>query len=355
MIITKNKTIFKVSIILFLVFAFSCNTFAATYYNAKVKDISDRKYQDELYNRLQKAKKSIVVSMYLIKLYNKDQKQGPIDYLLNELSDAIDRGVKVTLYLNTKYRSDDSGELYNNPEFKALKEKGAKIYLVDSTRLHHDKLVIIDEKYILEGSHNWSVSALKESTESSTLIVSKQLAKEKLARLKGLSLEKFRLEKVKKLEYFKQRFIFPPDKDIILKKELLENKNLFPRMIENLSQADRAMDIYLLLLAYSQNYDKEKWGEEFPVFIDKLAEYLELPEDWTRTAKRRQIIKVLRQLETKYKLIEIDFIHGEEAWATLEDFPGETFKVPKTFFTPQTLIKTSAKEQFEALKNQEKQ
>lgn len=334
----KKNIIIKTILTLVCILTFSSySTFASNYHTAKVKDISDRKYQDELYNRLGKAKKSIVVSMYLIKLYSGDKKQGPVVYLLSELSDALDRGVKVDLYLNTKYRTNTPEELYAESEFKSLEEKGAKIHLVDSTGIHHDKLIIIDSRYILEGSHNWSVSALKANNESSTLISSSKLAKEKLKRLENLALEKVRLEQLAKLDYFKGKFKFPPSKAITLKNDLLENKKYFPAMVKG--NANRAMDTYLLLLAYSQSYDIQKYGKEFPIFIDELGEYLELPAKWSRSTKRRQTIKVLRTLEKRYKLITITFDYGDEAWVKMTDISGKTFKVNKTFFTPKELIK----------------
>lgn len=314
------------------------------FYDAKVKDISDRKYQDALYDLIRNAKKSIVVSMYFVNIHGSEGEDPSVRYLLNELAETLDRGINVEIYLNTKFRKERMKEIYGEEPFKSLKEKGAEVYLVDSTYQHHDKLVIIDSRYVIEGSHNWSVTAFKRNFESSTLIDSPELAAEKLSRIRALPMESERLERVKKLAYFEDKFVFPPAKNVVLKKVLLEDERFFPKMVEN--HADRAMDVYLLFLSYAQNCDLEKWGDKVPIFMEKLAGYLKIPDTWSRTDKRRQIIKVLESLKDTYGLISVEYDYNKEAWVSFADLPGDSIEINPSFFDPDFLAKKSMTGQF---------
>ncbi|MGB3112856.1 MAG: phospholipase D-like domain-containing protein, partial [Candidatus Omnitrophota bacterium] len=103
--------------------------------------------------------------------------KGPLALLLNDLEEALDRGVSVEIYLNTRFPSEMIAPTLDEKAFKRLKEKGANIDLVAQTYMLHDKLVIVDSRYVVEGSHNWSTQALRASHESSTLIDSPALAR----------------------------------------------------------------------------------------------------------------------------------------------------------------------------------
>lgn len=41
----------------------------------------------------------------------------------------------------------------------------------------HDKLIIVDERYVVDGSTNWSISALRDNYESATLIIAAALGR----------------------------------------------------------------------------------------------------------------------------------------------------------------------------------
>ncbi|MGB2630773.1 MAG: phospholipase D-like domain-containing protein, partial [Candidatus Omnitrophota bacterium] len=162
---------------------------AAETHPAQVLDISDRAYESAVIDLINNAKKSIVISIYTILPAEK----GPVALLLNDLEEALDRGVSVEIYLNTRFPSEMIAPTLDEKAFKRLIEKGAKIELVSKKYMLHDKLVIVDSRYVVEGSHNWSTQALRASHESSTLIDSPALAREKLSRVRNLPLEKDRL------------------------------------------------------------------------------------------------------------------------------------------------------------------
>jgi len=152
----------------------------------KITDISDRKYEQALIDLLDNAKESIVVSMYGITPGAGEK--NPVMLLLNDLLEARKRGVGVTMYLNTRFRDTDKseGSFIMSPVFKELKGSGCDIYLIPSSRKLHDKLIIVDSRYVIIGSTNWSNSALRRNFESNTLIDSPRHAGEKLKRLEDV-------------------------------------------------------------------------------------------------------------------------------------------------------------------------
>ena len=68
---------------------------AGDFLSARVKDISDRKYEGAVIELLDNAKESIVISMYTINLGTTNN--NPVKLLLNDLFEARERGVSVTV------------------------------------------------------------------------------------------------------------------------------------------------------------------------------------------------------------------------------------------------------------------
>jgi len=232
------------------------------------------------------------------------------------------------MYLNTRFKSKSSPWVISGEAFDILREKGAEIFAVTHTRWLHDKLIIVDGRYVVEGSTNWSVSALKDNYESAVLIDSPGLAAEKLARVKWLTLEGEWADQVEKAKDPERLVLFSDDGAILLNKSLLEDEGFFPHMVTE--RARRAMDTYLLLKAYAV----QQSTDEFFVPLESLALELDMPGDWTNTAKRRQVIKVLKSLQNQYKLIDVDFGHGKDAWIKIKEIPGDTFELKGSFFDP---------------------
>ena len=68
---------------------------AGDFLPSRVKDISDRKYEGAVIKLLDNAKESIVISMYTINLGTTSN--NPVKLLLNDLFEARERGVSVTV------------------------------------------------------------------------------------------------------------------------------------------------------------------------------------------------------------------------------------------------------------------
>jgi len=265
---------------------------------------------------------------------------GPVRLLLTKLEEALERGVRVEMYLNTRFNSESSPWVISGEAFDVLREKGAEIFAVTHTRRLHDKLIIVDGRYIVEGSHNWSVSALKDNYESTSLVDSPEFAARKLARVKRLTLEGEWAERVERAKSPERLVFFSEGDVLVLSKRLLEDEKFFPHMVTECAR--RAMDVYLLLSAYGARVG----SCEFFVSLESLALELDMPLEWKNDAKRRQVIKVLRQLQDEYNLIDVDFGHGKDAIVKMRVISGDTFEVKGSFFSPEVFLEFSTPAKF---------
>ncbi len=284
---------------------------------ARVKDISDRAYEPAVIKLLDGAKESIVMSMYSISLGTKGN--NPVKLLLNDLLEARDRGVSVTLYLNTRFRKEkDNTRLIESPAIKKLQDAGCIIHFIKYHQRLHDKLIIVDGRYVVEASTNWSISALRDNYESATLIDSKDLARIKVARVKSFILPEKTSSKKPDRELYTKNL----PKEISIPQALVTDKRFLPTMVRR--HAMYTMDLYLTLVAYSQSIDKR----DFFIDIEAMGLSMGMPESWSNTTLRRQVIKNLRDLKKRYKLINVKFFRNKDAWVELIDSPGDTFIIP---------------------------
>ena len=295
---------------------------------ARVKDISDRAYEKAVIHLLDNARDSITISMFIMK--PGADARHPINRLMKDLEEALERGVSVKIYINTKF--DESGRFITavgkGEAFDTLCEKGAQICPVTPRYMLHDKMIIVDSRYVVIGSANWSASALTRNFESSVIIDSPVLANLRLERMKTIHLKGEDLRDPPQISLKK---IYPLPDLVELPKALMNNKRYFPGMLSK--QDNRAMDLYLLLIAESHR----RKAKEFGVSLEKLAGQLNLPQDWDATALRRQVIKALRKLKSGYGLIDVQFKYARSAKIKLIDISGETFPLKREFFEPSFL------------------
>lgn len=281
----------------------------------KIRDISDRVYQGQVHALLAKARSSIVISMFLIR--PGEHPKHPINRLLQNLVEARRRGVEVTIYINTKFKNTTPEKILAEPHFVVLREEGVKIRPTSPVRMLHDKLVIVDRRFVVEGSMNWSVAALASNLESATLIDSPELAEAKLRRIGFFPIWG---EEAKKLPV-KKVPLFPagPPTSLEVPVALIEEKKYFPNMIAY--QRERAMKIFLLLLYLAE----AKGARQFSFSPEAAGEFLGILRGKDRSAVRRQMIRVLKDLQNLDKLIRAEFRHGKEVWVEIFVPAGPTF------------------------------
>ncbi len=302
---------------------------------AKVKDISDRAYEPAVIELLDGAKESIYISMYIISVT--DNERDPVRFLLKDLLEALGRGVEVSLNLNTRFKleSDDEGEggPIGDPVFDKLKDAGCKIHLMPRHRRLHDKLIIVDGRYVVEGSTNWSTSALKSNNESATLIDSPELAGIKIARIEAFINEPDPDEDKPPRALYLEGL---PD-EISVPGRLLLDKGYLSLMVTKKDQ--RGMDLYLLLLAHSQATGER----ELFIDLEDMGLSIGIPDTWKEAKIRQHVILPLRRLMNRYKLISAEFYWDKDAWIEMKDTPGESFKIPSSLARPDSGLSLAAK------------
>ena len=91
---------------------------------------------------------------------------GKITSLLKK---ARRQGVEVTLCLNTKLESQSAADVGKGPCFDRLREAGVVIHLIPPVRRLHDKLIVLNRRFVVEGSTNLLNVLLEERTYRRTL------------------------------------------------------------------------------------------------------------------------------------------------------------------------------------------
>ena len=275
-------------------------------YEAEVTDISGTKYFPAAIEALSKAEKSINLVMFVIELspYKENLKA---DQLVNGLIEAKQRGVDVEVILDQnvdfvqrRSTNDWEAKIKSIRAYKRLKEAGVKVYYDEPVRYTHAKTVIIDKNISILGSTNWTESSFNKSNEVNVLIKSEGLAEEILSYIKTIKID----ENIEKY----LDFIGPSTP---ISWEFMENPALAPGMVK--ARDERAFDIYLYLLKVFNG----KAGIKLTITYEALAKYLGIYEGWMNLDYRRQIIRVLKKLEQKYKLIKFETGYGKEATVTL--------------------------------------
>ncbi len=309
----KNRFL-TIAVLLFLVILAS----PAIVYSipADVRDISDTKYYDAVHESLGKAQESIYVSLYEIIVSEHDKLNLP--YLLaQDLIDAHKRGVKVIVRLDKSFdysAPEEAAALSgkNDGAYLMLKDAGIDCEFTAKNKILHDKLIVIDKKIIIEGSMNWSTSALRTNRESVTLIESEEYAAEKISRIESLEvtgkndLDRSQVETVR------------------VGNKFLNTPGLAGEMIH--ARDETAFDMYLLFL---KDF-KEKGKSRFELDYTKIYKYLGLDLERKRFS-RDKVNKVLRRLKTKYRLIQCEIQRKEPTYETLlyyEDSAQE-YEAPK--------------------------
>jgi len=275
-------------------------------YDAEVADISGTKYFPATIEAISKAEKSINLVMFVIELsaYKENLKA---DQLVSALIDAKRRGVDVEVILDQnvdfvqrRSTSDWEAKIKSIRAYKRLKEAGVRVYYDEPVRYTHAKTVIIDKNISILGSTNWTESSFNKSNEVNVLIKSKGLAGDILSYIKTIKIDE-------NIEQY-LNFIGPSTP---ISWEFMENPALAPQMVK--ASDERAFDIYLYLLKESNG----KAGVKLTITYEALAKYLGIYEGWINSDYRRQITRVLKKLEQKYKLIKFETGYGKEATITL--------------------------------------
>jgi phosphatidylserine/phosphatidylglycerophosphate/cardiolipin synthase-like enzyme len=186
MIMTTNRYIlFTLLILIFLTGLIPANILSSSAYASERKGehsactavlLKNQEYFPALIKAIDEAKSEIIMSFFLFKagVHNSSYP----DRLLAHLTGAVQRGVKVVVILENSGGHDRSLDAENGLTKELLEKKGVEVYLDSPRKTTHTKLVVIDQRFILLGSHNLTQSALKYNNEISILLDNPDLARE---------------------------------------------------------------------------------------------------------------------------------------------------------------------------------
>ena len=133
----------------------------------RVTPLPDRDYHPAVLRELRRAEESVYLAMFLVA---PDPPRGPVIQLLNGLIAARKRGVEVKVALNHPGKIDDSVYTHNRAAIEYLKEGGVEAYFNDPEKSLHDKFLIIDDRVLIIGNHNWTREAMSIHLEISLLV-----------------------------------------------------------------------------------------------------------------------------------------------------------------------------------------
>lgn len=136
--------------------------------------LPDELYYPAIERLIERANHSIYVAMFVMK-YDPNEPSDPVNLLLEELVEARERGLDVRVLVD-----DVTYESYR-ATVELLEESGVPVRLDPGEDVRtHVKMVIVDGKHLVVGSHNWTESALSYNNEFSVLITSEEHAKQAL-------------------------------------------------------------------------------------------------------------------------------------------------------------------------------
>jgi phosphatidylserine/phosphatidylglycerophosphate/cardiolipin synthase-like enzyme len=141
---------------------------------ARVAVADDRSYFDAAHNLLSRADESIDVILYQSRFYF-HYPVSKSNTLLTDLIDAQERGVRVRAVIEqADWNVDNSEE--NRDVWNVLRQGNIDLYFDPVGVTSHTKLAIIDDRYVVVGSTNWSHYALDINNEANIVVDSEEAA-----------------------------------------------------------------------------------------------------------------------------------------------------------------------------------
>lgn len=129
------------------------------------------------------ARERVTVAVFVARLDD----GGPVEHLLRALSAAARRGVDVRVVLDRGRDWRTGAPDPKHEEVAAyLSRSGVRVVLDELERTTHVKVLVVDDRHVVVGSHNWTRSALTTNREWSLLIDDPEIASQIQAELSAL-------------------------------------------------------------------------------------------------------------------------------------------------------------------------
>ena len=125
--------------------------------------------------RIHSAEERIWVMLYVLR--REHSGTGPVTQLVEALAKAQQRGVDVRVVLDQSKRwQSDEIEGKNTDAAAWLGDLGIPVLIDELTQRTHAKALLIDDDWVIIGSHNWTMSALAYNVELSVMLHDAELA-----------------------------------------------------------------------------------------------------------------------------------------------------------------------------------
>lgn len=134
--------------------------------------IRNNTYNNRILKLIDSATSHINIMMFLF-LMKKNDTSYPTNPIIDSILEAHKRGVSIKIILD----KDAEGELYNSriinkPAFEFFQMAGIQVKYDSEKKLLHSKLITIDHKLTIIGSHNWTAGSFFHYDDTSVNIVS---------------------------------------------------------------------------------------------------------------------------------------------------------------------------------------
>lgn len=149
----------------------------------QVRLLTDRDYFPVLERMIGQAELSIDMVMFLFKITDSSKNRAAL--LVEDLIKARKRGVMVTVLLEKSGYDPDINRA-NQRVAARLKRQGVNVRFDSEKATTHAKAVVIDRRYTLIGSHNFTGSALSKNHEASLLVDNQALASQLVNYMRGI-------------------------------------------------------------------------------------------------------------------------------------------------------------------------
>ena len=141
----------------------------------EIRILADTEYFKTITSYIDRAQDRIDMGMFLFKAtgspHNRPTK------VLDSLIEARRRGVRVKVLLDNSGFDNGINET-NRKTAGKLRKNNIEVAFDSPKKTHHAKLIVIDQRYVIVGSHNLTHAALTNNHEFSLLIDSRELARE---------------------------------------------------------------------------------------------------------------------------------------------------------------------------------
>lgn len=138
----------------------------------------DERYVAFVRTCLSCARQRVLVQQFLVDPRPEEDRRGEVRYLLHALAAAAHRGLDVRVLLAQILVERPLPIDLNEPSARFLTKRGVHVrrYPEASGVQMHAKVVVVDSRVVIAGSHNWTPSAFRINSESSIVLKSEECA-----------------------------------------------------------------------------------------------------------------------------------------------------------------------------------